>query len=89
MIQRPTSMRAAVLDAPGPPEALEVRQVPVPVPERLDLDQHLAGFNRSELHTRLGLADGVVFPRVLGIEATGVVAECPGASTSPAPRSPR
>ena len=35
--------------------------------------------NRSELHTRLGLAQGVTFPRVLGIEATGVVAACPGA----------
>lgn len=31
--------------------------------------------NRSELHTRLGLAQGVTFPRVLGIEATGVVAD--------------
>ena len=29
------------------------------------------GLNRSELHTRLGLASGVTFPRVLGIEATG------------------
>ena len=28
------------------------------------------GLNRSELHTRLGLAQGVTFPRVLGIEAT-------------------
>jgi NADPH:quinone reductase-like Zn-dependent oxidoreductase len=37
------------------------------------------GLNRSELHTRLGLASGVTFPRVLGIEATGVVGECPGA----------
>jgi NADPH2:quinone reductase len=36
------------------------------------------GLNRSELHTRLGLAEGVTFPRVLGIEATGVVVECPG-----------
>ena len=36
------------------------------------------GLNRSELHTRLGLAEGVIFPRVLGIEATGVVAACPG-----------
>jgi NADPH:quinone reductase-like Zn-dependent oxidoreductase len=35
------------------------------------------GLNRSELHTRLGLAEGVTFPRVLGIEAAGVVAECP------------
>jgi NADPH:quinone reductase len=36
------------------------------------------GLNRSELHTRLGLAQGVIFPRVLGIEAAGVVAQCPG-----------
>ena len=31
------------------------------------------GLNRSELHTRLGYAQGVTFPRVLGIEAVGVV----------------
>jgi NADPH:quinone reductase-like Zn-dependent oxidoreductase len=36
------------------------------------------GLNRSELHTRQGLASGVTFPRVLGIEAAGVVAQCPG-----------
>jgi NADPH:quinone reductase-like Zn-dependent oxidoreductase len=36
------------------------------------------GLNRSELHTRLGLAEGVTFPRVLGIEATGIVAAAPG-----------
>jgi NADPH:quinone reductase-like Zn-dependent oxidoreductase len=35
------------------------------------------GINRSELHTRLGLAQGVTFPRVLGIEATGIVAAAP------------
>jgi NADPH:quinone reductase-like Zn-dependent oxidoreductase len=36
------------------------------------------GINRSELHTRLGLAHGVTFPRVLGIEAAGVVIAAPG-----------
>ena len=36
------------------------------------------GLNRSELHMRLGLAEGVTFPRVPGVEAVGVVAECPG-----------
>ena len=30
------------------------------------------GLNRSELHTRLGLAQGVTLPRVLGIEAKPV-----------------
>src|SRR5437667_12805442 len=34
--------------------------------------------NRAELHTRLGVAQVVAFPRVRGIEATGVVAAAPG-----------
>lgn len=80
MTELPTSMRAVVLDAPGPPEALQVREVAVPRPERGQVLIEVAAFglNRSELHTRLGLADGVVFPRVLGIEAVGTVAACPG-----------
>ena len=41
------------------------------------------GLNRSELHTRLGLAEGVTFPRVLGIEAAGEVADCPGGEFTP------
>jgi len=36
------------------------------------------GLNRSELRTRQGLASGVTLLRVLGIEAAGVVAQCPG-----------
>ncbi len=36
------------------------------------------GLNRSELHFRRGVADFGTFPRIPGIEATGVVAECPG-----------
>jgi NADPH2:quinone reductase len=39
--------------------------------------------NRSELHTRLGLAVGVTFPRVLGIEAVGTVAACPNGEFPP------
>ncbi|MGB5758590.1 MAG: zinc-binding alcohol dehydrogenase family protein [Acidimicrobiales bacterium] len=73
-------MRAVVLDGPGPPEALTIREVPVPEPAAgwVLIEVKAFGLNRSELHTRLGLADGVTFPRVLGIEATGVVAACPG-----------
>ena len=76
----PETMRAVVLDAPGPAEALTIRRLPVPVPERgwVLIRVTAFGLNRSELHTRLGLAQGVTFPRVLGIEATGVVAACPG-----------
>src|SRR5437868_4669071 len=73
-------MRAIVLDAPGPPEALRVRELPVPTPADGWVLIHVEAFglNRSELHTRQGLASGVTFPRVLGIEAAGVVAQCPG-----------
>ncbi len=76
----PETMRAVVLDAPGPPEALSVREIPVPTPDPawVLIEVRAFGLNRSELHTRLGLAEGVAFPRVLGIEATGVVAACPG-----------
>jgi NADPH:quinone reductase len=74
-----STMRAVVLDRPGPPEALVIREVPVPEPADgwVLIRVKAFGLNRSELHTRLGLADGVTFPRVLGIEAVGIVAECP------------
>ncbi len=75
-----TTMRAVVLDAPGPPEALHLRELPVPVPApgEVLIEVRAFGLNRSELQTRFGLASHVVFPRVLGIEATGVVAAAPG-----------
>src|SRR3954463_4708067 len=74
------TMRAVVLDAPGPPETLRIREVPVPEPHPgwVLIRVKAFGINRSELHTRLGLARGVSLPRVLGIEATGVVAAAPG-----------
>jgi NADPH:quinone reductase len=82
MTPLPSSMRAVVLDAvPAPPEALVVRERPVPQPEPgwVLIEVKAFGLNRSELKTRLGLADpDVTFPRVPGIEATGVVAACPG-----------
>jgi len=85
MAETSDSMRAAVLDAPGPPEALQIRELPVPVPEpgQVLIKVKAFGLNRSELHTRLGLAEGVTFPRVLGIEATGVVVQCPGGELDP------
>ena len=73
-------MRAIVLEAPGPPDALQVREIPIPIPQPgwVLIRVKAFGLNRSELHTRLGLAEGVTFPRVLGIEATGIVAAAPG-----------
>jgi NADPH:quinone reductase-like Zn-dependent oxidoreductase len=74
------TMRAVVLDGPGPASALAIRELPIPRPAEgwVLIRVEAFGLNRSELHTRLGLAEGVTFPRVLGIEAAGVVASCPG-----------
>jgi NADPH:quinone reductase len=79
------TMRAVVLDGPGPPEALVIRELPVPEPAAgwVLIRVRAFGLNRSELHLRLGLAEGVTFPRVPGIEAVGVVAGCPGREFTP------
>jgi NADPH2:quinone reductase len=70
-----TTMRAVVLNEPGPIENLVIRELPIPAvaPKSVRIRVKAFGLNRSELHTRLGLAEGVTFPRVLGIEATGVI----------------
>lgn len=69
------TMRAVVLSGPGPVENLVVTDRPVPAtrPGWVRIAVKAFGLNRSELHTRLGLAEGVTFPRVPGIEAVGVV----------------
>jgi len=68
-------MRAVVLREPGPVENLELTDLPLPdvKPGWVRIAVKAFGLNRSELHTRLGLAEGVTFPRVPGIEAVGVV----------------
>jgi len=79
------TMRAVVLDAPGSVEALQIRDLPIPEPEPgwVRIKVRAFGLNRSELHTRLGLAEGVTFPRVLGIEAVGVVDAAPASDLEP------
>lgn len=70
-------MRAAVCAHAGGPEVLEIREVPIPeVREGWSLVQVKgAGLNRSELRTRQGHSPTVTFPRVLGIECVGIVAD--------------
>lgn len=72
-------MRAVVVDQPGGPEVLQVRDVPVPraEPGQVLIRVHAFGLNRSELHFRRGQASTGSFPRIPGIEATGVVAADP------------
>ncbi|EXJ77280.1 hypothetical protein A1O3_10438 [Capronia epimyces CBS 606.96] len=74
------TMRAAVMHEAGGPEVLKLETLPIPAPKD---DQVLIrikafGLNRSELFTRQGHSPGVQLPRVLGIEAAGVVDKCPG-----------
>jgi NADPH2:quinone reductase len=76
----PSMMRAVVLTSPGPVTNLELRDVPIPDPPPgwVRIRVRAFGLNRSELHTRLGLAEGVTFPRVPGIECAGTVDHDPG-----------
>lgn len=73
-------MKAVVIHSPGGPSSLvlESRQIPTPNPGQVLIHIKAFGLNRSEMFTRQGNSPGVAFPRILGIEATGVVAAAPG-----------
>jgi NADPH2:quinone reductase len=73
------TMRAVVIDEPGGPEVLRVRDVPVPQPAPgwVLIRVEAFGLNRSELHFRSGVASSGAMPRIPGIEAVGTVAEAP------------
>lgn len=74
------TMRAVVIDRPGGPEVLQIREVPIPVPRSgwVLIRVEAFGLNRSELHFRSGVASSGSFPRIPGIEAVGVVMDAPG-----------
>ena len=78
-------MRAVVIDAPGGPEVLQLRDVPVPTPAPgwVLIRVEAFGLNRSELHFRSGVAYSGSFPRIPGIEAVGTVAAAPGGEFAP------
>jgi NADPH:quinone reductase-like Zn-dependent oxidoreductase len=73
-------MKAVVIHEPGGPEVLKVETLPVPepIPGQVLIEVKAFGVNRSELFTRQGHSPDVRFPRVLGIEAVGVVEAAPG-----------
>ena len=74
------SMKAVVIHQAGGPESLVIEERPVPQakPGWVLLQVKAFGLNRSELFTRQGHSPTVTFPRILGIEAVGVVIEAPG-----------
>ena len=72
------TMRAAVIREAGGPEVLKDWPIPRPQSGEVLIGVKAFGLNRSELFTRQGHSPGVAFPRVLGIEAVGLVEEAPG-----------
>jgi NADPH:quinone reductase-like Zn-dependent oxidoreductase len=75
-------MKAAVMYKPGGPEVLQIERRPIPTPSdgQVLMQVKAFGLNRSEMFTRQGYSPNVTFPRILGIEAVGVVEEAPGTS---------
>ena len=78
-------MKAVVLRKPGAPEVLKIEQVPIPKPGPgwVLIKVKAFGLNRSELFTRQGHSPNVRFPRVLGIEAAGIVEKDPSGQLKP------
>jgi NADPH:quinone reductase-like Zn-dependent oxidoreductase len=74
------TMKAAVIHEAGGPEVLKIESLPVPTPRSGEILIRVKAFglNRSELFTRQGHSPNVKFPRVLGIEAVGIVEAAPG-----------
>ncbi len=81
----PETMKAVVMHEPGGPEVLKLESRPVPTPKPGEVLIHVKAFglNRSELFTRQGHSPSVTFPRILGIEATGLVESAPGGEFAP------
>src|ERR1700752_593018 len=79
-----TDMNAAVIYEAGGPEVLKVerRPIPAPNPGQVLIRVKAFGLNRSELFTRQGHSPDVKFPRVLGIEAVGIVEDAPSSDFS-------
>ena len=78
-------MRAVVIRASGGPEVLKLETLPLPRPRpgEVLIRVKAFGLNRSELFTRRGHSLNMVFARVLGIEAAGIVEAAPGGEFAP------
>ena len=75
-----TTMKAAVIHEAGGPEVFKIASLAIPKPKNGEVLIRVKAFglNRSELFTRQGHSPNVKFPRVLGIEAVGLVEGAPG-----------
>lgn len=78
----PKVMRAVVCPSvPIAPSGLTfptAHPMPIPKADHVLIRVKAFGMNRSELMTRQGLSPGIQFPRILGIECVGEVADAGG-----------
>ncbi len=74
------TMKAIVIHEAGGPDVLRIENRPIPQPKAgwVLIKVKAFGLNRSELFTRQGFSPNVELPRILGIEAVGVVEAAPG-----------
>ncbi len=81
-------MKAVVIREAGGPDVLKLESRPIPQPKAgwVLIKVKAFGLNRSELFTRRGHSPNVDFPRILGIEAVGVVEATPGGEFQPGDR---
>lgn len=70
-------MKAVVLEKPGDANALQIKEIPIPMvkPGWVLIKIKAFGINRSELFTRNGDSPSVKLPRILGIECVGTIAD--------------
>ena len=68
-------MDAVVIDAPGAPDVLQFRRMPIPNPPAgwVRIRIRGLGLNRAEMFTRQGHSPSVRFPRIIGIECVGEI----------------
>src|SRR5579859_6525733 len=79
------TMKAAVIREAGGPDVLKIESLPIPTPKSGEVLIRVKAFglNRSEMFTRQGHSPDVTLPRVLGIEAVGIVERAPGGEFDP------
>jgi NADPH:quinone reductase-like Zn-dependent oxidoreductase len=72
-------MKAYVIEQPGGPEVLQLRDIPSPepAPDEVQIRVRAFGLNRAETYLRAGKMGDITTPRVPGIEAVGEVIHDP------------
>lgn len=79
-------MRAWIVEQPGGPDVLHLRELPEPEAQdgQVRIRVRAFGLNRAEAVTRAGGSGAAVpFPRVIGIECVGEVIVAPGTDLAP------